>query len=192
MPKLFIIILIALCLGLIIGIYIFLSNPIFYRNMKSLGYAIPAKVLLYKESRKEYKEPIWIDLKHNHVGTPICCGYDDFYIYREVFYHSECSGWYVCFDDGAKRSVPFNPQLQFTSKEITFKMSPDAQDFDCDSIRIVNYRRQPFVKAQNFGKGLKSQSLTFLFFLCLSFSDISNSFCGVRCFHTFRVKNKIA
>ena len=94
-------------------------------------------ILLYREGFKGTKEIVCADLKTKFVGTPISSGEKDYKIYKDHLIQSEAGGIFVRFNDGAKRAKSFNPDLKVEKQEISFKMSPEAGDFNCDSTRVV-------------------------------------------------------
>ena len=122
----------------------FIGKPIYAKvftngnlNKTIRVYEYDDYILLYREGFKESKEIVCLNPKAQLVGTPVSNGEGDYKIYYDNLIQSECGGLFIRFNDGAKRTKSFDPDLRIMGREITFKMSPEVKDFNCDSIRII-------------------------------------------------------
>jgi hypothetical protein len=99
-------------------------------------YSVDNYFLLYRHDLNRIPEVIAVFPDGNWVGTPVGGSELDYAKYSGILFQSEIGGHFVSFNDGAKRNNSFNPILKRDNRIITFLMSPEINDFGCDSMRI--------------------------------------------------------
>ena len=99
-------------------------------------YRIDNYFLLYRGRLNSSPEVIAVFTEGNWVGTPVGGSERDYTKYNNLLFQSETGGRFVRFDDGAKRNHSFNPNLRHENQVMTFLVTPEIDDFGCDSMRI--------------------------------------------------------